>query len=366
MLPRFVPLPLALAILSGCAATNNYDSTANPFDEPPHLIVSAPAPQPALEPIPSTVEQPSSRQARTSEQPQRGEAQTFGVTDVPLQVRVVESVDTAVSHHAVEMTEEADRIGSLGDVQGKADLLSQAGYSGNPKAFYDLARMYLDGTLPKDMSLAVNFITMAHEAGYAEATRVLGMLYIRGQGVVEDVGYGRKLLEHASKSSPRAAREYGQLLTNQSQPHLNDPDLGMQYLRDASDRGDRDAALFLSAALAKVGRTAEAEQFTRQAESLPSPASQPVPRGDVKSRALKGDTSAMFTYAQQVLLRKIPSPNPEFTAYCWLSVAKDMGSSEAANELGLIGGVRSISDKKQPGRLDQCISDLHYQISGSN
>lgn len=74
----------------------------------------------------------------------------------------------------------------------------------------------------------------------------------------------------------------------------------------------------------------------------------------------------MFTYAQQVLLRKIPSPNPEFTAYCWLSVAKDMGSSEAANELGLIGGVRSISDKKQPGRLDQCISDLHYQISGSN
>lgn len=366
MLPRFVPLPLlSFAILAGCTATNNYDSAVNPFDEPLHAVVVAPTTPSVM--LPATpVESRPAAVSPITDQPQPVVAESFGVTDVPLLVGSGEAIAPAASPHAQEMAEEANRIGSLGDVQGKADLLSQAGYSGSPKAFYDLARMYLDGSLPKDMSSAVTYITMAHEAGYAEATRVLGMLYIRGQGVVEDVGYGRKLLELASKSSPRAAREYGQLLTNQSQPYLNDTELGVEYLRDAADRGDRDAALSLSAILAKTGRTVEAHQLTAKADSLPSPTQQSTPVGGVKGKALRGDTSAMFTYAQQVMLRKIPSSDPEFTAYCWLSVAKQLGSREAESELGFISGVRAISDKKQPGRLDQCISDLHYQISGSN
>lgn len=364
MLPRFIPLPLALAIIAGCTTTNNYDSTANPFDEPlkrgPEVsvqqLVTVKAPDELQSPTPP----------RSVNQPDHEEAQTFAVTDVPLQVGAGEAIDSGSNPHALEMIEEANRIGALGDVQGKAELLSQAGYSGSPKAFYDLARMHLDGTLPKDMTQAVNYITMAHEAGFAEATRVLGMLYIRGQGVMEDVGYGRKLLEQASKTSPRAAREYGQLLTNQIQPHLNNPDLGMQYLRDAANRGDGDAALSLSKALSIAGMGAEAQQFVAQPVSQPSPTLQSAPEEGVKGRAMRGDTSAMVTYAQQLMLRKIPSSDPEFNAYCWLSVAKELGSRDAANELGMIGGVRSISEKKQPGRLDQCIHDLHYQVSGSN
>lgn len=363
MLPRFLPLPLALAILSGCSAPNNYDSTANPFDEPVRPVARTSA-TPLLT-LPSPAEHPRNDQASQPQRVATDEVVTFAAPDEPLAFTAATPDAISVSPHAQEMTDEANRLGSLGDVQGKADLLTQAGYSGSPKAFYDLARMYLDGTLPKDMTLAVKYITMAHEAGYDEATRVLGMLYIRGQGVMTDVAFGRKLLEQASKASPRAAREYGQLLTNQSQPNLDEPELGMQYLRDAADRGDRDAALSLSNVLAKAGRADEARQLTAQADALPMPAKLgSTPDGGIKERALRGDTSAMFTYAQQVMLRKIPASDPEFTAYCWLYVAKDMGSREAANELGLISGVRSLSDKKQPGRLDQCISDLHYQISG--
>lgn len=363
MLPRFVPLPLALAVLAGCTTSNNYDSTANPFDEPLRAV-TVPSSAPIMA-LPEHNEHLPLGRPTVVEPRQSEDAQSFAVSDAPLQVAAGAAIEPVESPHAQEMTEEANRIGALGDVQGKAELLAQAGYSGSPKAFYDLARMYLDGTLPSDMSQAVSYITMAHDAGYSEATRVLGMLYIRGQGVVVDEGYGRKLMEQASKSSPRAAREYGQLLTNQSQPHLNDPELGIHYLQDAANRGDQDAARMLSSALSKAGRPDEAAEVAAQAKALPSSAHPTEADGGVKSRALSGDTSAMFTYAQQVMLRKIPDSSPEFTAYCWLSVAKQFGNHEAANELGLISGVRSLSDKKNPGLLDQCINDLHYQISGS-
>lgn len=362
MLPRFLPLPLSLAILAGCTATNNYDSAANPFDEPVSIVAAASSM--LLRDTPAPIATQASTSMTISPMPQYDAAETFAVTDVPFKGGTVGSAETFVSPHAQEMVEEANRLGALGDVQGKAELLTQAGYSGSYKAFYDLARMYLDGTLPTDLNLAVKFVTMAHEAGFPEATRVLGMLYIRGQGVMEDVSYGRKLLEQASMSSPRAAREYGLLLTNQFPPHLNDPELGMKYLQDAAGRGDRDAALSLSAVLTKAGRTEEAQQFAAQADTLPSTTPLTKPTDGLKGRAMRGDTSAMFTYAQQIMLRKIPSAEPEFTAYCWLSVAKQLGSHDAANELQLISGVRIMSDKKRPGRLDQCINDLHYQISG--
>nr|WP_192963195.1 SEL1-like repeat protein [Pseudomonas fluorescens]CEK41972.1 hypothetical protein PQBR57_0019 [Pseudomonas fluorescens SBW25] len=363
MLPRFLPLLLPIAILAGCSAPNNYDSTINPFDEPvrPKQRTTAPV----LLALPTrtdhNLEEPSASPSVDSSE----NVVTFAAPESRLPAPTAGAVSLEVSPHALEMTDEANRLGSLGDVQGKAELLAQAGYSGSPKAFYDLARMYLDGTLPKDMPLAVKYITMAHEAGFVEATRVLGMLYIRGQGVMRDVTYGRKLLELASNTSPRAAREYGQLLTNQSMPHLDDAELGIKYLRDAANHGDRDAAVILSGVLVKAGRSEEARQVDAQADSLnlvPTPVA--TSGSGVKERALRGDTSAMLSYAQQIMLRKIPSSDPEFTAYCWLSVAKEMGSVEAGNELRLIGGVRTISDKKQPGRLDQCISDLHYQISG--
>ncbi|MFL1449298.1 tetratricopeptide repeat protein [Pseudomonas tritici] len=277
----------------------------------------------------------------------------------------VNAGDPTLTPHIQEMLDEANRVGGTGDLRGKADLLSQAGYSGSAKAFYDLARMYLDGSLPKDESLAIKYITLAHDDGYAEATRVLGMLYLRGQGIPADESYGRLLLEKAAKTSPRASREYGQLLANLSSPELNSLDLGIKYLRDALDRGDAAASPLLAKALSRAGRTDEAEIVKLEAPDLPVSQANSG-GGSLKERAQRGDSDAMFSYAQQVMLRKIPAKEPEFTAYCWLSVAKEMGSAEAGKELGFIKGVRIISDKKDPGRLDRCIRDLHYQVSGTN
>jgi len=351
-------LAFALAVLTGCASSNNYDHKMNPFDEPAQRSLRTANDQASL----------NVRHALRGTFPapvqQIHEGVETGAIAIPVasdRALEVTPISDGESPHIQEMIDEATRLGTLGDIHGKVALLEQAGYSGSSKAFYDLARMYLDGTLPSDMSQALKFVTLSHEAGYAEATRVLGMLYLRGQGVPADENYGRLLLEQASKDSPRAAREYGQLLTNQFTPHLNEPELGLKYLRDAAERGDRDAALSLAKELSKRGDVDSAQQYRVSATAM-----QPneAVGHSLKDRALLGDTSAMFDYAQQVMLRRIKSAEPEFTAYCWLAVADRLGNKQATLELGLIPGIRVMSEKKNPGRLDQCISDLHYQISG--
>lgn len=359
---RSAVIPFALAALAGCTAQNNYDSTQNPFDEPlrpistPHRTPAPPAQQAPPSPLPGPVS--------ATEAIEPSDDLALAVAAPPeTKIQVAQTVGES-SPHLQEMIDEANRLGSGGDLAGKSELLQQAGYSGSPKAFYDLARMYLDGTLPKDEPQAIKYISLSHDAGYAEATRVLGMLYLRGQGVPHDVGYGKSLLEAASKSSPRASREYGQLLANLSAPELNDLELGIEYLQDAAERGDSAAPALLVKALQRAGRADEAGavQVPASTEALPGSTSS----GSLKDRALRGNTVAMFSYAQQVMLRKIPSQEPEFTAYCWLAVADRLGSADAAKELSFIRGVRAISDKKNPGRLDQCIHDLHYQIQGMN
>lgn len=277
--------------------------------------------------------------------------------------------------HTVEMIAEANRIGSLGDARGKADLLMQAGYSGDAQAFYELARMYQDGQLPKDETAMVGYLTQAQSMGSVEASRVLGHLYVLGHGVPSDAKYGRQLLAEAAKTSIRAAREYGLMLTNQRQPYLNDIELGLSYLQSAASRGDADAAHALAMAFQEAGRDADALVALANAETLGDSGAVQVSGGStgaattsrpltIKERAMRGDPSAAFDFAQQVLIRKIPTSDPMFTGYCWLSVAEKLGHPKAKSELSLIQGVRYTSDRDHPGRMDQCISDLHYQITG--
>lgn len=361
MLPRYPMLSLSLAILAGCSTTNNYDPAQNPFDEP---SITAPEAFKSHQPTKMAI-LPHDRAIEAADGPP-GSYEAIAIPVTPdRQIEVVEG-SASESPHVQEMMIEANRIGSLGDLVGKAELLSQAGYSGSSKAFYDLARMYLDGSLPSDMPQALKYVTLSHDAGYAEATRVLGMLYLRGQGVPADERYGRLLLEQASKSSVRAAREYGLLLLNRQPPHLNDANLGLEYLRKAAELGDADAAKALSIEIERIAG-AERDEQVLAASSIDAP-TQPsnTPAASLKQRALQGDAGAMYAYAQQVLLRKIPAQEPEFTAYCWLAVAETLGSKEASVELGFIRGVRSLSDTKSPGRLDQCINDLHYQVRGRN
>lgn len=355
--------PVACLLVGGCASTNNYDSAANPFDEPiaPKATTSSHASTPLASPGLASIQAPLFAKASTP-----------GAVAYALPAGKDRALETSTgasgdSPRLQEMIDEANRIGALGDLQGKVSLLTQAGYSGSSAAFYDLARMYLDGSLPQDMQQALHFINLSHGGGYAEATRVLGMLYLRGQGVPADERYGRQLLESASKSSARAAREYGLLLLNIQRPHLNAPDLGMQYLRDAANRGDQEAALALAKELEKAGLSYDASLPVAQGLADSKASAPPLSANDaLKAKALRGDSAAMLQYAQKLMIGSIRTAEPEYNAYCWLAVAEKLGNVEAGKELVFIRGVRSISDGKAPGRLDQCISDLHSQVTGQD
>lgn len=363
MSPRHLAFTLSVFALAGCSTPNNYDST-NPFDEPaPHRES-----QKALsEPRPSA-HGPTSRQTLpTIAAPATAPTESaipFAVE--PGKAIFVDTAESAEPSAAADMINEANRLGSLGDAQGKASLLEQAGYSGSAKAFYTLARMYSDGSLPVDVSQVFKYVTLAHQGGYVEATRALGLLYLRGQGTPADEQYGRMLMELASKTSPRAAREYGLLLTNQAEPHLNEPDRGVEYLRVAASKGDGDAPKALAKGLAVSGDAGGATQHAQQLPPSVADRDEAHVNLTLKDRALRGDPDAMYEYAQEISLRRIRVEEPEFTAYCWLSVAAQLGSRKAADELVFVRGVKTISDRKQPGRLDQCIRDLHYQVRGEN
>ncbi len=363
--------PLAL---SACS-TAKHELSGNPFDEiapkakprytqrslPP---TDTPSQNPTAVPTERYMEPPRSRQLGTPSpevfiipQPDPISALTSTNSSASL------SKSTPVTD---EMVAEAERLGQMGDMSGKAAVLEEAGYNGSAEAFYRLAQMYQDGSLPKSDALMFRFLSLSQDMGHVEAERVLGHLYLLGLGAPYDQAYGRRLLERATQRSIRAAREYGEMLANLRKPHLNDPERAIGYLQSAYDQGDLAAALPLAQTLEFVGRSADALVLRAYAEQLATeePRRESGHQLSMKERALNGDANAIFDYAQQVLIRKIPDPDPELTAYCWLTVAKELGHEMAARELRYIEGVRLSSERRQPGLLDQCIDDLHYQVTG--
>lgn len=280
------------------------------------------------------------------------------------------------------------RLGAAGDGAGKVGMLEQAGHMGSADALYELAKVYQQDTIvAKDLEQSVVYLTRAHGLGNMEAARVLGWLYIMGQGVPKDVEYGKMLLEDASKTSVRAMREYGQILTNLRPPHLNDPARGISYLRDAVARGDSESVPLLATALERQGDHAGAAAVRQQvynqgigvgggagglvtSTSQPEQASTPktpspqigskveMSAETMKQRAFAGDVEAIYNYALNVAIRRYPSLEPEFDSYCWYSTAAKLGHKQAEHELVALQGVRVQYDQKEPGRIDECVAGL--------
>ncbi|KKN96081.1 hypothetical protein LCGC14_0170100 [marine sediment metagenome] len=345
-------LGAAMITAAGCSVTDNYDRTQNPFLEP-SVRIEMPEKEVTSKP---TLPSPS----KYSTIPIPG---TATIRPAPAPPALVSSEVPSLTNTFDQMIAEANRLGAAGDVQGKAQLLEQAGYTGSGKAFYLLARMQQDGSLPKSDDQMLKFLALAHEAGEVEATRVLGLLYLRGLSVPKDIAYGRGLLDQAAATSSRAALEYGQLLSGQSMPDLKDINASIPYLRFAYQSGERGAFDALLYALEIAGASEQALILRAQGESdvqLPSTIEE-RDSGSVTTNALTADD--VFNHGQAVLIRRVPDPEPEFTGYCWIAAADALGHPGASKELDFIQGVRAISDRRSPGRLDACIQKIAAQYS---
>lgn len=362
---------IAGTILAGCSSPPA--NQGNPFDEPGHS--QAPAPAPHVAPKMAAQNTPYVRPLTppTVASEDYPAATAFPVNEAPQQLSTGEASNS--SHLALE---EARRVGAQGDTGTMIELMEQSAYMGNDQALYELARIFHNGLgVPKDITRAIGYLTTADGRGHLEATRVLAWDYLLGNGVQADRQYAEQLFEKAAAGSLRAKREYGMLLADLASPGLHNLDKGITLLTEASAAGDSEATFRLSQALAKKGDVAGAANAREQAgaRGFQQPVQPDKPKLTVqgvkaevkaeslKAQALSGDRQAMYDLALGLLLRKYPSIDGEFDAYCWLSVAKDLGHPSSAQELKSIQGVRAEADAATPGRMDQCISDLHQAIA---
>ncbi|ORE47758.1 hypothetical protein BKN49_06050 [Pseudomonas aeruginosa] len=361
---------IAGVTLAGCSTPPA--NQGNPFDEPSHPLAPSPARQVVLETAAAHNTPSVPPRAYAMATPETYSAAiAFPVNESPQQLSAEEASNS--SHLALE---EARRVGAQGDTGTMIELMEQSAYMGNDDALYELARIFHNGVgVPKDITRAIGYLTTADGRGHLEATRVLAWDYLLGNGVQADRQYAEQLFEKASTGSQRAKREYGMLLADLAPPGLHNLDKGIALLTEASAMGDSEATFLLSQALDKKGDIAGAANARELAgaRGFLQPVDKPkltvqgvkaeVQAESLKTQALSGDRQAMYDLALGLLLRKYPSIDGEFDAYCWLSVAKDLGHPGSAQELKSIQGVRAEADAVTPGRMDQCISDLHQAIA---
>lgn len=282
------------------------------------------------------------------------------------------------SNEPLRMAYEAQRSGAYPEM---ISLFEQAAEQGSVHAHYELARFYLQGKFaPKNPELAVAHLQAANALGYGQATRVLAWLYLKGEAVPKNVEYGTQLMENATASSVRAKREAGLLFSNIYQPHLNDQVKGRMYLEQAYEAGDAEAAYYFHQVLAREGSPQAAQDALNFAASQgyakavqvaparnqPAPALSADPEANaerVKVAALKGDTDAMYRYANNVLLGRFPSIDKDLEAYAWFSIAAERNEPRAQQELAALDGVRKIMDRNQPGRVSSYIADIRSAIT---
>lgn len=361
---------IAGVTLAGCSTPPA--NQGNPFDEPSHPLAPSPARQVVLETAAAHTTPSVPPRAYAMATPETYSAAiVFPAHESPQQLSTEEASNS--SHLALE---EARRVGAQGDTGTMIELMEQSAYMGNDDALYELARIFHNGVgVPKDITRAIGYLTTADGRGHLEATRVLAWDYLLGNGVQADRQYAEQLFEKASTGSQRAKREYGMLLADLAPPGLHNLDKGISLLTEASAMGDSEATFLLSQALDKKGdiagaanvrELAGARSFLQQVDKpklTVQGVKAEVKAERLKTQALSGDRQAMYDLALGLLLRKYPSIDGEFDAYCWLSVAKDLGHPGSAQELKSIQGVRAEADAVTPGRMDQCIADLHQAIA---
>lgn len=389
--PRLTLCILTAAFIAGCSSSPRPMSSGNPFDEPlaaPEVVNSVPR-LPSV-PVPATPQSLPNQVGLRDETPEpvESDVQVYAVDEAPYSSVTIPntSVDssgpsssdqtqtTTAPSQADEVLREARRVGRAGDVAGQLALLEQSGFMGNPDAFYELAKIYLTGIgVEKDPDAAVGYLNSAMNLGHSEATRVLGWLYVMGSGVGKDVAYGEMLLAKSAETSVRAKREFGMALTNQRIPHLNDMERGLEYLKSASEAGDTEAAKAFEAAFtANPASAPEPVPITSLSEGADTAKQPDVARprqairgGELEQLGRTGDTSAIYQYALNLSLGRIGTQgDPQFKAYCWYSVAAARGYKPAREEVRSLAGVRTLADKKSPGRMDACIAELNAAIDG--
>jgi len=222
---------------------------------------------------------------------------------------------------------------------------------------YDLGRRYMEGNdIEKSEVLAVHYLELSAELGKDEAKRVLGLIAIRKNPADAQA---LAMLEEAAQTSNKAQMQLGFMYSNLAEPKLNDAAKGLSLLEQAYQGGNADAAFFLSKLYQRDGRTQDAQTAmsfaadhgslkaqSEKARLLASSGKSSQAGEYYLAAAQQGDASAMYEYANGLIIQKFQSTmkgrfaHPaEIEALAWFSIAEEKGDVRAAEEVKNLQGV---------------------------
>ena len=86
-------------------------------------------------------------------------------------------------HEGLVSSFEIDQDRRKGDFGALHKAIQRLAHQGNPKAEFELGLMYYQGTIEKDYSKAMHWLTKAANHGHTDAMSVLAEMYQKGRGV---------------------------------------------------------------------------------------------------------------------------------------------------------------------------------------
>lgn len=250
--------------------------------------------------------------------------------------------------HVEDWSQRARELYESGNAEASFELFMRAALNDHPMAQYMVGIMYLDGYgTEEDVKKTLYWLNKAADLYVPQAPRTLGLLYLRGDRVVRNVGAGTCLIEasamigdpegqffhHLILTASDRKEEALKFLTGSSERgyppamdrlgwmHLTgmhpepDREKGMELLRTAAQKGNPKAMVHLAIALLdEDSNKAEAMRLCRES-------------------AAAGETLGMTTLGILISEGCTVTPNAEVGAR-WIRLAAQKGDPRAMRCLG--------------------------------
>ena len=127
------------------------------------------------------------------------------------------------------------------------ELLIEAAQKGNPRAKFALGVLYLDGNayISKDVTKALQLLSEASDNDVVEASALLGLLYLTGEGAEQDFAKSCEYLGRAARKGHPSSQYLYAVQCVMGLGREADIDEGRIWMNAAAENGDRDAQEFL-------------------------------------------------------------------------------------------------------------------------
>lgn len=215
-------------------------------------------------------------------------------------------------------------------------LLQKLAEQGNAEKQYELAFLYLKGTIiPKDLEKAVYWLQKSSEQGFANAQYSLALRYLRGEGIAKNNEEAIKWLKAAAEQGSSEAQFSLALRYKLGQGVKQNESKQIHWLKKAIHNGHKEALYNLALLLARRG-TVEAQLHVANLYYKGFGTEQDHKKAAYwyEKAARQGNAVAQYTYA--VLLNngeKDLSRDYKKSAY-WYEKSAEQGYAPAQLNLG--------------------------------